>query len=80
MTEQEIKDQLQTAQDMIDAAIKQRDVAQAECIRLYAGLRAAERKADDLRRQLDELKVDEVPVPKANGHTDYSDPAAQAQC
>jgi vacuolar-type H+-ATPase subunit D/Vma8 len=77
MTEAEMKEQIQIAQDMIAGLESQRNAAQNEVIQLAAQVRSSQRKITALEAQLaeatkpaaDESDAD-VLQSKANGHAE----------
>lgn len=71
MTQPEMKEQLQVAQDMVDSAVFQRNAAQNESLQLAAQVKAAQRKITELETKLAEkspVSGEVIPAaPKTNG-------------
>jgi len=72
MTEAQFKEQLQTAQDMLDTVAQQRDGANNQIVQLVAQNKAKDRKIAELEAKLAETteaspELDLTPS-KANGH------------
>lgn len=77
MTEAEMKEQLESANDLLQGVLNQRNTAQNECVQLNAALLQAKRKIEMLERSLAETKsTDETDLfdvkPVSNGHAPAS--------
>lgn len=72
MTEAQMKEQLQTAQDMLETVSQQRDGANNQIVHLMAQLKAAQRKIQELEASAakDANTAPELDLgpQKANGH------------
>ena len=72
MTEAQMKEQLQAAQDMIDTVAEQRDGANNQIVQLSAALKAAQRKIQELEasaaKDADAAPELDLTPSKANGH------------
>lgn len=65
MTEDQMKEQLQAAQDMLETVAQQRDGANNQVVQLMAQVKA-------LQRKVAELEKDEAEPVTANGHAEAS--------
>ncbi len=66
MTEAEMKEQIQTAQDMMAGLENQRNSHANELVQLAAQLRAAHRKISELEKKVQTFSAPELPM--SNGH------------
>ncbi len=78
MTEKDFKAQLQSAQDMIDGLINQRNNAFNENVQLHAQIKAAQRRIQELEASgaAPAAKDGDIIVPKANGQVEVHAAAA----
>lgn len=72
-TIEDLKKQLQNANDMLQMLSNQRNAAQNECVQLGAALTAVSRELEALKKAQAEP---EVQAPKANGHADGAEARA----
>lgn len=74
MTETEMKEQIQTAQDLLEGMQNQRNAQANECVQLAAQIKALQRRNAELEARLAEATTPITPaldgeiMPKANGH------------
>ncbi len=67
MTEAEMKEQIQAAQDMIGGLENQRNAHANECVQLAAQIKALQRKNAELEAKLAEKPAEEPELPLSNG-------------
>jgi len=72
VTEAQMKEQLQAAQDMLETVAQQRDGANNQVVQLAAQLKAAQRKIAELEasaaKDADAAPELDLTPPKTNGH------------
>lgn len=68
MTEAQMKEQLQAAQDMIETIAQQRDANANQVVQLVANNKALQRKVAELEKAAGTEPELDLSAPKANGH------------
>lgn len=68
MTEAQMKEQLQAAQDMIETIAQQRDANANQVVQLVANNKALQRKIAELEKAAGTEPELDLAAPKANGH------------